>query len=219
MNEKQKYIQLFLSTFLVFIFLPNGIIAAQVKYCQEYKKLSCPEKRWVFFHPFIAKKAFRITQQVREVARTATMNHFLDGDENGGQTDAFRHAFWMASLSQKISWRKARRLGIAHEKGNYKDYKKGKLEESVLADSVSSQMDLFNNEIGIQIGRQNKSVSDSMLISLVCDSLKAGNLKVIRKNKKGEPLDCDEKNINQSEYFQQWNIPKCLVKSDYIREQ
>ena len=47
---------------------------------------------------------------------------------------------------------KAYRLGKAHEKGNYLDYKKHRLEEGSIPDKISSDMDLCNNLKGIEIG-------------------------------------------------------------------
>src|SRR6185369_7369148 len=107
---------------------------AQISYREEFHKLSCPEKRWVIFHLFIAKKTFRLTQLARATSKELAKSPSLDGDENGGQVDAFRHAYWMALLSQHICWRKARSLGKAHEKGNYREFKKGKTEEGLLPD-------------------------------------------------------------------------------------
>src|SRR4051812_15084088 len=103
---------------LLFLLLISASAAtAQEKLCKEFKKLSCPEKKWVLFHPFVAKKTFVFTQQARDASKEMIKDASLDGDENGGQVDAFRHAYWMALLSQNICWRKARWLGYAHEKG------------------------------------------------------------------------------------------------------
>src|SRR5437868_602487 len=107
--------KLFKLIFAILIFFCLQQSEAQVNYKTEFRKLSCPEKRWVFFHLFIAKKAFKLTQQARATSKEMAKNPLTDGDENGGQVDAFRHAYWMALLSQNICWRKARGLGKAHE--------------------------------------------------------------------------------------------------------
>ena len=202
-----------ISVFRLFIFCKES--DAQINYSNNFHQLSCPEKRWVVFHPFIAKKAFRLTQQARETAKEMMNNSLLDGDENGGQVDAFRHSYWMALLSQNICWRKARRLSKAHEKGNYKDFKKGRIEDGILPDSVSGMMDLFNNETGIEIGRKNKDLAKEELIRVVRDSVMAGRMKVIRKGKNGDPIDCEGNRINLHDFQHRWNIPKCLVESDF----
>jgi hypothetical protein len=188
---------------------------AQTNYREGFRQLSCPEKWWVVFHPFIAKKTFRLTQEARDAAKKIVANQLLDGDENGGQVDAFRHAYWMALLSQHICWRKARWLGNAHEKGNYIDFKKHRLEEGILPDSASGAMDLFNNKTGIEIGRANKKLIAEDLQKAVRDSILSGKMKVIYKNRNGEALDCDSKLIDLQKYRGKWNIPKCLMSSNY----
>ncbi len=188
---------------------------AQVNYKKEFHRVSCPEKWWAIFHPFIAKKAFRLTEDARLASREAIKNQWLDNDENGGQVDAFRHAYWMALLSQNFCWRKARWLGRAHEKGNYIDFKKHRLEEGALPDSASGAMDLYNNTVGIEIGRAFKKTSPEELKMIVRDSVITGKMKVIYKNRNGEAMDCDSKVIDTEKYKQQWNIPKCIMNSNY----
>lgn len=199
-------------------FISSQKSIAQINYKDSFYHLSGPEKRWVFFHLFIAKKAYRLTQEAREVSKEMTTGNILDSDENGGQVDAFRHAYWMALLSQHMCWRKARRLGKAHEKGNYKAFRKGQLEEGALTDSISSVMDLYNNERGIEIGRTNKKWPKGELIKAIQDSVTSGKMTIIRKGKNGESIDCDGNKINTKEYQNQWNVPKCLVESDFGRQ-
>ena len=188
---------------------------AQENYSQGYHQLSCPEKWWVIFHPFIAKKSFRLTQQARSISKEMAKDPLLDGDENGGQVDAFRHAYWMALLSQNICWKKARSLGKAHEKGNYKDFKKRHLEEGTLPDSASGAMDLYNNAQGIEIGKTNNKIPQQELIELVREAVASGKMKIILKDKSGFALDCNGIRIDTLQYRHQWNIPKCLVGSDH----
>lgn len=217
MNSKVISFSQYTITFLLIIIfhLPT---AAQINYCKEFHRLSCPEKRWVLFHPFVAKKTFRLSLKAREAANQLLKDSLLDKDANGGQIDAWRHAYWMALLSQHICWRKAWRLGKAHEKGNFIEFKKRKTEEGALPDSISGAMDLFNNKIGIDIGRSNKKLPEEELKKAVRDSVLAGRMLVIRKNEKGEALDCEGNKIDLLKYNHQWNIPKCLVKSDYRKE-
>ena len=91
---------------------------------QAFKKLSCAEKTWVVFHVFKAKKAFEVSKEAQRVADSVAKTPLLDGDKNGGQVDAFRHAYWMARLHQEIGKNAALKLSKAHEKSNYQQYKK-----------------------------------------------------------------------------------------------
>lgn len=172
------------------------------------------QKRWVLFHPFIAKKAYHITQKALAITNEIKKDTVLDQDENGGQVDAFRHAYWMALLGQKIKFRKAYKLGIAHEKDNKCDFEKGKLEEKALPDSLSSVMDLENNLDGIKLGKANKKSDKEELRILVVKEIKAGKMKVLMKDRSGNYLSCDGKIIDMNLWKGKWGIPKCLVGSD-----
>ena len=132
-------------------FVQSLTVLAQNNALKSFKELSCPEKWWVIGHPFVAKKTLKVSQIARLKTDSIKENNILKGVGNGDQVDAFRHTYWMASLTQTIGQRKAKRLGIAHEKGNKRDFKKGNKEEGSLPDKISSEMDLFNNEVGLKI--------------------------------------------------------------------
>ncbi len=195
------------------------ILVSQIKatVCQQYKKLSRPEKWWVIKHIFVAKKAWRITQYVRLQVDSIQRASVLDGDANGGEVDAFRHAFWMASLSQKMNWRKAYRLGEAHEKGNYLDYKKHRLEDGTFPDKVSSDMDLWNNNIGLQIGKKNRNIKSDSLRSIVIEYICNGKMKVIKKNRQGQFIDFEGTVLENDSLKGKWENRKTLVNSDYTK--
>jgi hypothetical protein len=178
-----------------------------------FKSLSSPEKCWVLFHPFKAKRAYRISLKAQKVSDSIGKTHTLDQDRNGGQVDAFRHAFWMATLAQKIGRRSAKSLGKAHEKGNYKQFKKKKLEDGALPDQPSSEMDLFNNSIGIAIYKENKKASQKELISSIIKDIQQGNLKTLKKDNNGSYLDCKGNLLSIDEYYGKWENSKCLISS------
>ena len=179
-----------------------------------FKKLSAAEKCWVIFHPFKSKKAYRISTAAQKTADSIATTNRLDGDKNGGQVDAFRHAYWMATLSQGIGKRSAKSLGKAHEKGNYKYYKKNKLEDGSIPDEASSEMDLYNNNIGILIFKENKKADKSKFIDLVLEQIHQGKLKILRKDPAGNYQNCYGENINLEDYKGQWSNPKCLISSN-----
>ncbi len=180
----------------------------------SFKKLSRPEKWWVVTHLFVAKKAARITIQARTVSKGMLNDSLLDHDADGGQVDAFRHSYWMARLAQEMCWRKAVKLGNAHEKGNYLDFKKKKTGEEVFSDSIASAMDLFNNKKGIETGRENKSVTKEEIQKLILAEILSGKMKIILKDSQGNSLDCDHQSIDLKKYSRVWNVPRCLINSD-----
>jgi len=188
----------------------SNLLIGQNTTLGQFKKLSCPEKRWVIFHPFVAKKALKVSLEAREITAEIKQQKLLVGTGNGDQIDAFRHAYWMARLAQEIHWRKANRLGQAHEKGNYQQFKKGKLEDDVLPDKISSEMDLYNNKVGLNLGKLNK---EKELKNEVLNLVIEGKCKIIKTDAEGNFLDENNKLIPLEELKGKWENRKVLVDS------
>ncbi len=197
---------------ILFLICFYGTINAQKFVFKQFKTLSCPEKRWVIFHPFVAKKAFKIAVDAREKTLEIKQQKFLIGVGNGDQLDAFRHAYWMAMLAKEIGERKSKKLGVAHEKGNYKQYNKGMLEDEVLPDKISCEMDLFNNSVGLKIA---KVATSSNLLEIVLGAVKKGDCKIIKTDAQGYFLDSDNNVIPKEELSGKWENRKVLVNSNY----
>jgi len=200
--------------FILVGFLISFNTNAQNSSIKSFFKLPRPEKYWVIAHPFKAKKAFKISKETQALSDSLKNTNLLDGDANGGQVDAFRHSYWMARLSKEIGIKAARKLGKKHEKGNYIYYKKHKTEDGTIPDKVSSQMDLFNNEIGIEIFTDNKETSRIDIQQLIIQYIKKGRMRIIKKNDKREFLDCKGNIISEAELKGKWENKKCLVPSN-----
>ncbi|TMM29828.1 hypothetical protein FDT66_08115 [Polaribacter aestuariivivens] len=185
---------------------------------KNFLKLSGPIKRWVLFHPFKAKKSLKISMETNKVADSIRKTNLLDGDAAGGQVDAFRHAYWMARLRQELGKSSARSLGKAHERDNYITYKKKKLEDGVVPDEISSEMDLYNNEEGLKLITKNSDVSKEGLIFRIINAIHQGKMKIIKKDKEGNFLTCDGKIIPKETLKGKWKNNKCLVASNKIDE-
>lgn len=182
----------------------------------NFFKLSGPKKTWVLFHPFKAKKSLEISNETNRVADSIKKTSLLDRDGNGGQVDAFRHAYWMARLRQEIGKTAARSLGRAHEKENYQTFKKRKLEDGVVPDEISSTMDLWNNEKGLELTRKGSAISKKGLMFRVINAIHQGKMKVIKKDTNGSFLTCDGKKIDLQKLIGKWKNNKCLVNSNKI---
>ncbi|MDX6745460.1 hypothetical protein SHK09_01550 [Polaribacter sp. PL03] len=194
-------------------------IAVSVNGQSDFKnffKLSGPIKRWVLFHPFKAKLSLKISNETNRVADSIRKTNLLDKDAAGGQVDAFRHAYWMARLRQEMGKRSARSLGKAHEKDNYLTYKKLKLEDGIVPDEISSEMDLYNNEEGLKLITKGSKVSKKGLIYRIVNAINNGKMKIIKKDKKGNFLTCEGKIISAEELKGKWKNNKCLVVSSNI---
>ncbi|RLK03168.1 DUF6973 domain-containing protein [Tenacibaculum discolor] len=204
--------KVFIIVFMIF----NLVTNAQSNW-HQFKKLQRAQKTWVLLHPFKAKKAFIVSREASRVSDSLRVSPLLDRDHAGGQVDAFRHAFWMALLQQEIGENAARSLGKAHEKDNYKTYKDRKLEDGVIPDQISSEMDLFNNEIGLTLSRKDDNLPKKGLIYRVINAILQGKLKVIKKDKKGTFLTCNDEVIPKKSLVGKWKNNKCLVNSNYKR--
>ena len=139
----------------------------------------------------------------------------LDGNINGGQLDAFKHAYWMAMLAQNFKWRKAKSLGLAHEKTNYRSFVKASNKGLMDGhDQVSADMDLWNNEKGIAIGMACKCCEQNILQQAVLDSILTGGMRIIKMNLGREFLDSEGKVIPTENYRGKWINDKCMVPSN-----
>lgn len=181
---------------------------------QSFGSRSAYEKRWSLLHPFAALKIKSIYKQVLPYYKSVKQNAELDQFENGGQLDAFRHVFFMAAFSQKVKAHAVKKLGIAHEKGNHKHFLQSITEEGELPDSLSTVMDLANNESGIAIGKNNPELNFESLKNKVLLEIKSGKALYFKRNSAGDYLTCDNKIIDLSQFKKKWSIPKCLIKTN-----
>ncbi len=188
------------------------ILLVQLSFGQNIKP-GCAEKKWALFHPFAAFKIKTIYKKCMPIYIETKKNNALDQFENGGDLDAFRHCFFMAAFAQKVKPKKIRKLGKAHEKKNYQDFKKSKLEFGETPDNLSTVMDLFNNELGFAIGTENKKIDLIELSKQVIKEINNGKALKMKRNNLGEYLDCQGQIINLNNYKNKWNVPKCLVKT------
>lgn len=201
--------------FLSFLII---LLSVNTQFAQSNPKgffdLSRPAKTWVLLHPFKAKKALRISLEAQRISDSIQKTNLLDGDANGGQVDAFRHAFWMARLHQEIGKSAARSLGKKHEKENYLTFKKNKLEDGVVPDEIASIMDLHNNKQGLKLVSKNTKISKQGLIFRVINAINAGKMKIIKKDRNGNFLSCDGHKIPLKDLKRKWQNNKCLIKSN-----
>jgi len=188
---------------------------AQHSRLEQFMNLKMPEKIWALTHPFILKKSFRITREARMRAAAAIYDPELDGNYNGGQVDVFRHSLWMALLSSEIRTSAARRLGIAHEKGNKIDFDEKNLEEGKLPSFIMTKMDLENNELGLKIGSSNKGSSSDEISKLIKAAILNGEGVIIKTDNEGRFLTEENRVIQEVEYIGKWYNPKTLVPSNY----
>ena len=201
----------YLAVVLCFLFIFQ--VQAQSNW-KMFKQQSFPIKKWVLLHPFKAKKAYLITLEAKKVADSIATTNLLDKDLVGGQVDAFRHAYWMATLHQKIGKNAAKSLGKAHERDNFKTFKKLQFEDGILPDEVSQKMDLFNNNIGLNFLKKGDKYTKASLIYKIVNAILNGELKIIKKDNLGNYKTCDNQLILAAELKSTWKNKKCLIFSN-----
>ncbi len=201
--------------FLLFLLLLGSSIESYTQSkTSRFFKLSSPEKCWVVFHPFKAKRAFYTMQDALKTTDSISETYSIGDDLNGGQLDAFKHSYWMARSSQTIGERASKKLGKAHEKGNFRSFKKGKKEDGFLPDLPSSEMDLYNNEVGLKIAKKYPDQTKFEIILTLIDEVQAGSMKILKKNCIGDFLTCSGEIIPKELLIGKWENEKCLIDSD-----
>lgn len=198
---------------LIFLFSADGLFAQSL--FSQFFKLSCAEKTWVVTHLFKAKKAISITKEAREETKIVHQENLLDSFPHGGRLDAFRHTYWMARLTQCIGSRAARSLGKAHEKGNYRSFRKGRTEDGAIQDQTAVEMDLYNNDQGIQLGKNNNQITCDSLKTIIISAIQNGQLKILKRSESGLLINCQGDTINTIiRGKKDWKLPYCLIPSN-----
>ncbi len=172
------------------------------------------EIRWALRHPFAAIKINHHLKKAMTIYREVKDTKQLDEVESGGTLDAFRHSFTMAYLAQRINPKKLKKLGVAHEKGNKRQFEKNMNENGERADSLACEMDLRNNELGFLIGFNNKSLTIDELKTEILTQIKQGNAWILKKNSQNKYVSCNNEEVLIDNFKNQWFLPKCLIKSN-----
>jgi len=201
--------------FIVLAFLSTQF-SAQSNWNKFWKE-SGPIKKWIVLHPFKAKKALKVSEEANRISDSIAKTPLLDNDIAGGQVDAFRHAYWMARLHQEIGKCAARSLGKAHERDNYKTFKKSQYENNISPDKPSKEMDLFNNKAGLSFTKKGVFRSKNGLMYKIANAILKGDLKIIKKDASGNYLTCDNKIIPPEELLHVWENGKCVISSNSSR--
>ena len=200
--------------FFCLLFLKMGFSLNAQSAESRFSKLSGPEKWWVIWHPLKAKRALNISLEVLRVTDSISKAGSIGHDINGGKLDAFKHSYWMALMSMEIGETAALKLGKAHEKGNYETFKKGKLEDGFLPDKPSSDMDLFNNQMGAELSRNKIQLTNLQLMNALIEMIESGELRILKKEN-STFLTCNGQVITDEELKGKWFNDKCLIPSNH----
>jgi len=91
----------------------------------------------------------------------------------GDKSDAFRHAFWQARNTQDVGESFTEKWSDAHE-------------YSTPTNEVTTDlyMDIHNNNVGIEIGKNNPDASPDEIKQLILDRIDKGDMLIINSNNK-----------------------------------
>ncbi len=196
-----------------FIFLLVCIPFLLLSQTKTFHKLSKYEKHWALVHPFAAIKVRKHQTEMYAVYKEVKQQKLLDTFENGGKLDAFRHIFAMAYFSKYVHTTKLRKLGKAHEKANYWQFLHHLPDEGgELSDSLSSIMDLKNNDIALSLAKEVKKLPIEEIKQKVITLIQAGDVFIMKRNPQGQYVDCNNQ-IIPPEKLKVWNTPKCIVRT------
>ena len=115
-----------------------------------------------------------------------------------GHTDAFRHAFWNARMTQQFGSEWTTQFATAHEA----------VDTSVNNSAVREAMDLYNNEVGRKIAADNPNASPAEIADKVKAALDRGELVVV--NQSGTLSWSNEVAVGQHGRAQSSNAPGVL---------
>jgi hypothetical protein len=178
------------------------------------KRISKYEVLWAFKYPLAAfkiKKQWPVVMRHYELVKKSKA---LDPLENGGKLDAFRHVYVMAYLVNYVKEEKLRKLGFAHEKGNYHQFINHQLEYSERPDSLACIMDLRNNEVGFELKKVLTCFKSDSLAKVVIEQIHQGKAWYLKRNEQKNYVSCENEVINLSFYNNNWFIPKCLIPTN-----
>lgn len=142
-----------------------------------FKKASGTEREKELLDKLGFLKKMEFTKLSQDSLDEATRRY---GEENkvNGVGDAWRHAYWSASLSRKFGDDWATKYTTFHEgEGHHVvpgDKGKAQLNASV--------MDLHNNEVGRQIARDHPNASDDEIRTIIDQKIRNGELMISNKN-------------------------------------
>lgn len=172
--------------------------------------MSLKNKVWCVGHYSSVLKAKNISSEVLLTMDSLNNVNFLGGNSEGegGVFDAFRHIYWMYRLSNGVGPENAKRIGEIYE--GYGKYVFEHLYYSGY-DLVGMKMDLFNNEIGISLSKENTPYD--LIFNAIEEIIRSGKAKVVKKNERGESLNEKGEVIQDSIWKKDWVNDRVLINS------
>ena len=105
-----------------------------------------------------------------------------NGGGEGDHRNAMRHTLWQGIITNEMGESHANRIGNAHENNLNVDLSQRTFNNMADADKV---VDLLNNQIGREIGKQNKGASNQIMAEKMATEFYKNGLWTASENKEG----------------------------------
>ncbi len=134
----------------------------------------------------------------------------LSDSREGDQVNAFRHGLWQATITSKFGSDIAKKAGDAHEDNPFVDLSQRKFSGKDALSNADQTIDLLNNQIGREIGKDNPDASMKDLAMKTLDYFHENGLFTATTNKDGS-VTIGQTKITDDQYktlasvFQQLN--------------
>ena len=165
----------------------------------KWDRLNDKEKEIILWDPQWYK-VFDVEKNA-DIAMQQTVSEYgFQG--KGDKSDAFRHAIWQALNVQSVGENFTRKWSDAHE-------------YSTPPNEVRTDlyMDVHNNDVGIEIGKNNSSATLAQLVTIIKDQIALGKLIIIINDtlKKSDGASITKSEIRR--YNTSYAIAKSIVKN------
>lgn len=148
---------------------------------QFFNRLTFDEKKFIALHPAEASAIYMASQ----TAQTTAEQHYDASTLEDGDGDAFRHAYWnVESVKALIPITRSKEVAIKLMK------EFGNAHESESTDLLAKSMDLYNNQVGLDIANRmfngdvnGRTPSEDNIVSVIKQNIRSGNMKKIVANK------------------------------------
>lgn len=134
-----------------------------------WNSLTNSEKKLVIRYPVAALKV----NSARNIALEQTEEKF-GYNGLGDRSDAFRHGIWNAEMTILIGKEKAELFATAHE-----DKEVNGVESDGFLKIEHKNMDLYNNEVGRDIGEKNSTLNETQISDIIYNDIMSGQTQFI----------------------------------------
>ena len=214
-QQVHKTISVSLSLSLVilssFYFSQNSLQAQNTK--ELFQSMNIQNKIWAVANAKTLTKALDISEKVLQTMDSLYQAKNFETNVEGSKYDAFRHVFWMYSLSSEIGKTKSRKIGVIYE-----DYNEYVFLTKPLSgyDFAGRTMDEYNNEVGLYLFSKIGKQETEEVFENIKDLISKGYAKIIAKDKNQNSLDKNNKIIPEEQWKKEWKNNRYLINSNVV---